>query len=306
MSSTTPAVSTSSWEDRIEKASAILGLSPEEVEATLESLGVKRDQIGLEMLSDESVTPFGDLRRAFCEEGKVKIAQLRLAIKYLRGPKEAEKASDIDPDLLVLKEKFGYKVGLKDMDPADLIQYYNPNKPTNPISNALRKHFKDDPVIAFIPGSKQVAVAETANYIADLQQGFEPTDAIEVNGVLSRLYPVGVVPNQTLDEDPLYEGHPLRRDRSSVNRVNWAKVGHEARQFCRLLVEADEVNPDDRLSVIHLVRLAEQGVEALRDVYPEIGLEFRERMDEEDLPKLKVKISELTYSPRINSGDSRL
>ena len=55
------------------------------------------------MLSDEEVTPFGDLRREFCENSDVKIAKLRMAIKYLRGPKDSEKASNLDPEDLMLK-----------------------------------------------------------------------------------------------------------------------------------------------------------------------------------------------------------
>jgi hypothetical protein len=260
------------------------------------------------MLSDEEVTPFGDMRRAFCEESDCKIAQLRMSIKYFRGPSNSEKASNLDPELLVLKQKFGYKIRLQDIDPSELIPYYNPAKASSPITNILKEKFGDTAVIAFKPGTKEIAVEETIDYLADIEQGLPTTDTIEVDGSLVRLYPVGIVPDQAMDEDPLFDNVPLRKQRSAVNRLNWSNVAQDARQFCRLILDAGEIDPNDRLSVRELVKLAEKGVKALNEVYPEVGLIYREKSENNELPKLRVKTSEIkngkTNHP-FNIGSNR-
>jgi len=283
-----------SWETRIKDASVVLGKTPKEVTEILSTLGVEEVN-GLEMLSDEEITPFGDLRRAFCEEANVKIAQLRMAVKYLRGPKDSEKASNLDTEQFYLQQTFGIKgvYRLSDVDPTELIPAYNPAKNTSRITNALKRHFGDKPVIAFKPGSKDVAVEETIDYIADLAQGFPEEEAIEVDGSLVHLYPVGVVPDQTIDEDPLFKNQPLRRDRSTINRANWSSVSHEARVFCRLIVESDEIDPTDKLAVRELIRLAEKGHKDLKEVYPEIDLKYRQMEEDNELPRLKVKINDI-------------
>jgi hypothetical protein len=292
---TNPSPTIDSWKTRIQDASAILNKTPEEVIEILSTLGVE-ELNGLEMLSDEEVTPFGDLRRAFCEESDVKIAQLRLAIKYLRGPKDADKASEtLDPETAYLQQNYGIKGSrkLSDLDPTELIPIYNPAKANSKVTKALKKHFGNQNVIAFKPESKEVAVEETIDYIADLEQGYAEEEAIEVDGQLQRLYPVGVIPNEMVDEDPFFEGEPLKRGRSTVNRINWSNVSEDARQFCRLVVERDEIDPNDKLAVRNFMEIAEKGVEALRKVYSEVDLVYRELKEENNLPSLKLKLNEV-------------
>lgn len=289
----TPVGSQDTWESRINSASAMLGKSFQETEQILKSLGVEKETNGLAMLSDEEVTPFGDLRRAFCEESNVPIAKLRMAIKHLRGSKEAEKASEIDPEVVMLQQKFGYTRKLKDVDPTELIEYYNPLKISSPIAKVLKDHFGDKNVIAFKPGTKEVAVEQTIDYISDLEQGLEVMDSVDVDGSLVKLYPIGVIPDQAVEEDPLFEGHSLRRGRSQVNHVNWTNVKLEARQFCRLVVKEQEIDPNDKLDVRTLVKLAEEGLASLKKVYPEVDLLFRQLTEDDELPKLRLKISEI-------------
>jgi len=292
---TNPSSTIDSWETRIKDASAILNKTPEEVTEILSTLGVE-ELNGLEMLSDEDVTPFGDLRRAFCEESDVKIAQLRLAIKYLRGPKDADKASEtLDPETVYLQHEYGIKGSrkLSDLDPTELIPIYNPAKSSSRVTKTLKRHFGDQAVIAFRPGSQDVAVEETINYITDLEQGYAEEEAIEVDGQLQRLHPVGVIPNEMVDEDPFFEGQPLKRGRSTVNRINWTNVSQDARQFSRLIVERDEIDPNDKLAVRNFMEITEKGVEALRKIYSEVDLVYRELKEENNLPSLKLKLNEI-------------
>jgi len=188
-----------SWENRIEQFSKIVGLPVEEVEAAMAEQPfelTKDSPYVLEMFSDEEVMPFGDFRKMFSDERGVSLPKLRLGIKYLRGPKDKRKeaTTTVDPDLVDLQTKYGIKASFDDLGPEELVPYYNPNK-NNRVTKALQKIFGDKAVIAFKPGTKQVAQEETINYITDLNDNLPEEESIEVEGELVRLYPVGKVPH---------------------------------------------------------------------------------------------------------------
>ena len=287
-------ITTDSWSERIESFSKIIGLDINQVEYALSEKPFELTEntaYVLEMLSDEDVTPFGDLRKIFCDSGKVSLPQLRLGVKYLRGPKEKRKeaTSNVDPDLMDLKSKYGIKTDINDLGPEELIPYYNPLK-TNKISVILQNMFGEKPVIAFNPQDGNVALDETLDYISDLSNGYPEESSIEVNGELVKLYPIGVMPNNKVDEDPLFPNNPLKRDRSIVNRVNWKDIPVELRQFARIAVENGEVNAKDRGDVRQLIQDLKEGLNGLSQYYPKTYLEFNERKENDELPKLKVKL----------------
>jgi len=286
-----------SWDSRIQTAATFMGLSVQTVEKGLKQLGVEKEPAGLEMLSDDSITPFGDIRAIFCDNpiyGSIPIAKVRLAMKYLRGPKGSNKTETLDPELVALQNKYGFKLKLENVEPSELLEHYHPEQPNHPITVALRKRFGDKKVIVFKPDSKNIDVEATANYIADLEQGYSEEDTVESDGVLVRVFAIGQVPNQMVEEDPLFEGKPLKRGRSIVNRVNWSEVGLEVKQFCRIIVDRGDIDVNDRFQIQELMKLAHtqenkaaiKGLTALRKVYPEADLEFRELAKKNELPKL--------------------
>lgn len=292
------------WENRIEQASKILGLTPQKLEEILCSPGyeISKDAQGLEMISDESVTPFGDFRKLFCEDNGIALPKLRLAMKYLRGSTAITPTTEsIDPDLIELQRRFGIKVRLDDLGADELIPLYKPNK-NNRITEVLRKKYGNKNIIAFKPDSNEVAVEETTNYLVDLEQGYPEEVNIDVDGELVKLYPIGVTPNQTVDEDPIYEGVPLKRNRSTVNRINWNGIPIEIRQFFRILVGRKDIRPDDRLNLSQTLK---KKMEELKTIFPEAYMEFRELKKNGDLPKLQISITDATTNKNNPFGINR-
>ena len=114
----------------------------------------------------------------------------------------------------------------------------------------------------------------------------------DVDGTLVRIYPVGQIPNQLIEEDPLFSGNPLKRGRSIVNRLNWSNIDEGIRQFCRIVVERNDIDLSDRLAVRELLKLAMRGFASLKDVYPEADLEYRERKESNELPNLQLTIQD--------------
>jgi hypothetical protein len=291
------------WENRIEQASKIMGITPEKLESILNSKGfeITKEPSGIEMLSDEQITPFGDLRKLFCEDNGIAVPKLRMAITYLRGNvKDSTKkyVDMIDPDLVELQQRFGIKFRLDDLGVEDLIPLYKPNK-NNRITEALRKKFGSDPIIAFKPDSSEVAVEETINYLADLEQGFDKEETVDVDGELVRLYPLGVIPNQQVDEDPLFVGVPLKRDRSTINRVNWDGINLETRQFFRLLMAKKDIDPNNRIA---LSQILGKTFQELKDIFPETYLFLKECKANGSLPTLKMSLTDANASTKYTTS----
>jgi len=295
----TPATSTpqpDSWETRIENAAVFLGIESQQVETLLKELGVEKDPAGMEMLSDEEVTPFGDLRKIFGDDLNIPLAKVRMAMKHLRGPKDSKKTDSLDPELVKLQNKYGVEPELSHIPTEQLLQDYHADKPDHPITLVLKERLGDKAVIVFKPDSTEVDIEATANYIADLEQGFNEEELIESQGKLVRLIPVGREPVGIVNEDPMFIGHPLKRDRSTFNRVNWSDVDLSRKQFVRLIVEAGEINIYDKRAVRDIMKDVNEGVEAgfgnLASTYPEVHLQFRERSKLNTLPPLVMSMKE--------------
>jgi len=299
---TNPVTSTpDSWESRIEQAATFLGITPKEVETALADLGVEKEPAGLVMLSDESITPFGDLMKVFGDALGIKIAKVRLASKYLRGPKDSPKTSSINPETIKMKEKYGVKLKLDHIPTDQLLEDYNPSRNDHPITIVLKKRFGDQSVIVFKPDSTEVDIEATANYIADLDQGYGEEETIESQGELVRLFRVGEIPSQVIEEDPMFEGYPLKRGRSNVNRVNWADVPIEERQFIRLLVETDTIDPNDRRDVKEVLEISSsEGMKLFKSEFPEVALIWRERKNLNSLPNLVMTMKQASQLKQQN------
>jgi len=292
MSNETP---TDSWESRINQVAKILSKTPDDIEEILSAdpFRITQDPNRLEMLADEEVTPFGDLRKMFCDENGVSLPQLRMCMKVLRGPKGSQKASEMDTNVLAFNAKYGLETHVEDLDIEQILPFYNPKK-RNRIHELIRDRYESEfgPVIAFKPNSEKIAVEETLDYIADLESGLPAEESIEVDGELVRLYKVGEVPNEKVDEDPLFPDCPLRKGRSTHNRVNWTDISIEVRQFFRILHEySEDIDPNNRLELRKVVRLP---LDELREIFPEIYLIYKELKADNKLPSLKMSLRTVT------------
>ncbi len=277
-------------------AAQAFGLSTEDFEQSFtDSIGITKG-MGTAALDDDEILKFGDFRDAYKDRP---IAVLRMAFKALReGKAAAEQTGSGDPRVEQLKA-LGLKVRLEDADVAVLLPLYDPNKPSDPVTIALKKRFKEQPIIAFRDDGT-VAVTESVRNIADIEQGYPAVDAIQVDGKLARLWPVGAKPNTLVDEDPLFPGKPLRNGYSTVNNRNWTDIKQASREMCRIIVERGEIDVNNKEAVLRLMErasgdnTAKSPSDGLCKAYPEAELEWRERLAKNDMPKLKVELGNLS------------
>lgn len=277
------------WDERIKNVANVIGKSVEETEAILDSAPyhINREN-GIDLLDDEEATPFGDLRHLFCEKNGIPLPKLRLAIKFLRGKTVAQNA-EVDPLLAELQSKFGIKMKLSDLDTEQLLPYYNPRK-KNIIHSILEDRYgKYSPFIAFKSDGPNltVAIEETLNYIADREQGFDAQTMIDIDGELEPLFGVGEYPSDVvIDEDPFAINVPLKRGRSTVNRVNWEKVNKEERQFFRLLWERGEITINSAQDRLVISQLLQKNLDELKRLFPETYVTFKHLKKIGKLPSL--------------------
>lgn len=283
------------WINRITQAAKVMGKTVQEVEDILKTppYSIQEQPMGLELLSDEEAIPFGDFRKLFCEMNGVSLPQLRIGMKYLRGPKNSDKAENIDPDIFELQSKYGIKTQIEDLYIDQLLPYYNPRK-KNIVHEVLNKKYgKYGKFIAFKPDSEEVAIEETINYVTDLEAGFPSENSIEIDGELVSLFAVGEIPFEMLEEDPFAHNVPLKRGRSTVNRINWMDISQELRQFWRIVWDREEIvinTPKDRIDVMQLMK---KPIEELKRIFPEAYLSFKTMKKSKTLPNLVISIQEV-------------
>ena len=105
-----------------------------------------------------------------------------------------------------------------------------------------------------------------------------------------------------IDEDPLFEGTPLLRGRSTSNRINWEGISFEVRQFFRLLGKSDPCLRHNRLALSQLVN---KKIAELKVIYPELYMEFKELSKKGELPKLQMSMTEAATKKNNPFGINR-
>lgn len=282
-----------------------------EVYRILDELGVTE----VTHLDDAEITQDGAMRHAFGGDhsdpnklwGVLKPVTWRLVLSALRGGKQATAA--LDNSRLERLKSLGFRVGIKDAPTSALIDLYDPTMgQEDPVTNALKQRFGGQKVILFKPGAGALEIDREATkaYITDLSIGHPERDIVVTTSGPTKPVAVGVVPNQTLDEDPMFAGIPLSNHRSTVNFVNWEGVSHEARQFCRIVVEQGAIDPNNERASRELVTTASAGVAELRKFYTRPSVAFDERKAAGDLPKLTIVLDKATRTQdpfRVRGGN---
>jgi DNA-directed RNA polymerase alpha subunit len=100
-----------------------------------------------------------------------------------------------------------------------------------------------------------------------------------------------------VDEDPLFVGSPLKRERSINNHLNWSGIIHEARAFFRILLTRGEINVNNKVETAQLIR---KHLPELKELFPEAYVEWSEKKQRDELPKLHLTINELEKTKTQN------
>jgi hypothetical protein len=196
-------------------------------------------------------------------------------------------------------------LGAERMSLAELLGTFDPDDPDSPVGKRLKEVSREEPFLVF-DALGQIDAVESEKLLKEVKAGYQGRGTIPLRGAIVRVYRVGEVPEELVDENPLYAGRPLRPDGTcDQTGRSWAGVPLEIRQFLRVgmgmgairimtLSEAHSyIDAALRPDAVEYLRLRYQGVAARYDI---LAKETR-------LPTLKMRLKgEPTAATPLSAG----
>ena len=173
------------------------------------------------------------------------------------------------------------------LSPRELLYFFDPEEPTNPVGTRLNQISKGDSFIVYESGIT-LDVDSSLQLLNEIKQGFKGRKDFLVNGIVKPVFKVGELPDNFVDENPLYVGRPLRPDGTcdQTNR-SWEGVSSEVRQIIRLITEGKNVSFDDAHKFLDFAHGLDP-MSTLRNRYRDASLKFDSLASTGGLPTLKI------------------
>ena len=170
----------------------------------------------------------------------------------------------------------------------ELVQNYDPEE-DNLVSKRLKEVSRNEPFIVFASG-RIIDIDTTLKLLQEVKQGYEGRQNTDVNGEPKEVYRVGGLPDNFVDENPLYRNRPLRPDGTcDQTGRSWNGVNMKVRQLIRLAIETDEltVSIEKAHDVLDLV-MSDSPWNKLVGRYRKAAVEFKRLEGMGKLPMLKL------------------
>jgi hypothetical protein len=140
---------------------------------------------------------------------------------------------------------------------------------------------------------RTIDVDTTFKLLQEVKQGFDGRKDVDVNGEIKEVHAVGALPDNFVDENPLYKNRPLRPDgMCDQTGRSWEGVPTAVRQFIRVAMstgELEDINIDKAHAIIDMA-VADNAITKLRSRYRKAAIEFDKLQNLGNLPKLKLML----------------
>ena len=185
----------------------------------------------------------------------------------------------------------------------ELIERYNPRE-DDAVAKKLRELSGDKRFIVFRAASNAGGAVDqiaTLRLLLELRRHLgEVPLSTDSSGLPAKTYKIGEVPNDELDENPIYAGRVLRTDDTCDQTLrSWKGIPLAVRQLVYLALnrthEAKVASLGDAHDILDRCLEASKsatGMEALHRRYPRADVLFAELSDKGELPRLKVRVGE--------------
>jgi hypothetical protein len=215
-------------------------------------------------------------------EGKIKPIHLAKDIaKIFRGKEEVANTSQGRP----VSAKKADKMSLK-----ELVENYDPEEAENPVGKRLKEISRGLKFIVYSSG-RTVDVDTTFRLLDEVKKGFPERDSIDINGEIMEVHPVGALPDNFVDENPLYRDRPLRPDGTcdQTNR-SWNGVPTRVRQLIRVAMDIGDLKNLSIERVHDIMDMVVEGnaFEKFSKRYQDAAVEFKKLESMGKLPTLKL------------------
>jgi hypothetical protein len=250
---------------------------------------------GLKALSHEQIKECAPLVFGVKPDGLIK------AVAKVLREKEEEPAPftthDMGDGVKAYVPTTGVKAKVADMTDRQLVEAFNPAEPDSKVGERLKKISKGQSFIVFESGRK-IDVESTVKLLGEIKEGHNQRDKYKVGDVWKLVYPIGELPDNMVDENPLYPGRPLRPDGScDVTEKTWAGVAKNVRQLLRLAVNEHELDltaANGELlakDIIYKAVTVQDAFKKFADDFNKAAIKFAELEKLGNLPPLMVQLS---------------
>ena len=175
----------------------------------------------------------------------------------------------------------------------ELIEHYDPEESDNSVGKRLKEISKNEPFIIYSSG-RIIDVDNTLKLLQEVKQGFEGRKYLDVNGEVKEVYCVGSIPDNFIEENPLYRGRPLRPDGTcDQTGRSWDGISVKIRQLIRVAIDINEIKDisiEKAHSIFDIV-MEDNAWKKLSTRYPKAVLEFNRLESLGNLPKLRLVLT---------------
>lgn len=172
----------------------------------------------------------------------------------------------------------------------ELVEHYDPEEAENPVGKRLKEISRGEKFIVFATG-RVVDVDTTFKLLTEVKQGYDGRKDVEVNGEIREVHAVGSLPDNFVEENPLYKSRPLRPDGTcDQTGRSWEGVPMAVRQFIRVAIDTnaiDDITIDKAHDILDMV-VGDNALVKLRNRYRKAAIEFDKLENLGTLPKLKL------------------
>jgi hypothetical protein len=172
----------------------------------------------------------------------------------------------------------------------ELVEAYDPEESENPVGKRLKEISRGEKFIVFASG-RTVDVESTVKLLQEVKQGYPGRDNYDVGGDIKEVHRVGDLPDNFVDENPLYRQRPLRPDGTcdQTNR-SWNGVPMMVRQLIRVAMDTSSLKDIsfERVHDIMDMVMDTAAFAKLSQRYPQATVEFKKLESIGKLPTLKL------------------
>jgi len=184
----------------------------------------------------------------------------------------------------------------------ELVESYDPEESENPVGKRLREISRGEKFIVFANG-RTVDVETTVKLLSEVKGGYEGRENIEVAGEIKEIHRVGDLPDNFVEENPLYRNRPLRPDGTcdQTNR-SWNGVTMQVRQLMRVAMDNGSLK-DISFERVHDIMDMAMDADAFNKFskrYPAAAVEFKKLESVGKLPTLKLILKKDKGAGRTN------
>lgn len=173
-----------------------------------------------------------------------------------------------------------------------LISVFDPEDTDSAVGKRLSSISKGQKFIVYSDG-RAIDVPNTLKLLQEIKRGFNGREDLDVDGTIKKVYRIGDLPDNYVDENPLYRDRPLRPDGTcdQLGR-SWEGINQEIRQFIRVAMDIGALQINHEIAhTIFDMALEPTALTKLKQRYRTAAVTFEDLKKTNKLPSLKILLN---------------